>query len=201
MFFNDRILNILGYLNIPLELRKIKLLENMYIDIVGALVPIVFSLILSRYLFFREKLPKMYLLGILFSSVGSLKFSKVDSNGITIEYIFIDIFIAILCFFIVYLPRWIKLYRESLHEIKNNFLISFSVAYIYASISALITDLLYLPSMDFNEYIGGMGFGDGIFLSALFVGLPLIFLISFTELLSFYTFDTALRKNVSQNKN
>ncbi len=199
MFFNNNILEVISYFNIPLELRKIKLVENIYIDIVGALIPITFSLILSRYLFFRKELAKLYLLGILFSLVISLKFSTVGPNGIAIEYIIIDIAIAILCFFVVYLPRWIKLYRGSSHEIRHNTVISFYVAYIYASISALITDLIYLPSMGFNEYIGAMGFGDGIFLSGLFVGLPLIFLISFTEFLSFYDFDTALRKKLPQN--
>jgi hypothetical protein len=166
--------DILQTINPSPNLRSLNIIDGVYIDYVGGIIPLITSFIALIYVIWRKYLSSYwYLLGLFVSIIINRSISVVDGEAITTQFLILDIFVASMTVIIM-------MFREYLRKgliLELSFKHIFIVGYSYASFSVILTDLMYIPFLDYEKIIiGGAGLIDGIFLAGLFF-LPVLIIV------------------------
>ena len=152
---------------------KIRIINNISIDMYGAIIPVIISIFLAFYLVYARKFPfKRYLILLLLTYSFALLLSRGTSTAIIIYYKALALTIGFICVSVtINLIQFLKFLKSNVLNLgKTAYFNALLMSYSFSSLSSLFVDLTYLPlTLPFTSdaYIGGSGLADGIMISGL----------------------------------
>jgi len=173
-FFWENLINF----NPSENIRKITILNNLYLDLFGAIIPTTISIICIFYLLNNEVIKiRRFLVNIFFLTLITRLFLTSYDGAVIILWLNV-ILLSSLISSISIIKKYhiVNNYLSYSHSI-NIFLL----AYCTSTFSILLIDISF-ALVSLWSYIGSAGIVDAIFLSSFFTIIPSFFWISFYNL-------------------
>ncbi|MFQ6068832.1 MAG: DUF1614 domain-containing protein [Candidatus Bathyarchaeia archaeon] len=167
--------------------KEIKLSQSVSIDVFGAVVPTLISVLMIACLLHSRRFPKRrYFRGLLLATglciIISLPFT-LPAQTVLVPYSLLDVILSLLSLHMAF--NGLNTYRKTT---RTNFINALLIIFSYACLSCLLTDIILLLSLIASApvtwfYIGGAGTRDAILLAPIFSIVTLIFAMSLLQVL------------------
>lgn len=157
------------------NIRKIAILNDVYFDLIGAILPIIISIICTFYLLNTKIIKtRRFLSNIFVLTLITRLFLTSYDGAIIIKWLNVILLSSLISSLsIIKNHRTNKNSLSYLHSINI-----FMLAYCITTFSILLIDISFALVSTWN-YIGAAGIVDAIFLSSIFSIIPTFFWLSF----------------------